>query len=58
MYNTNIKMNTKNKQLIVRLTDELKSKYDEYCLKNGFSPSKRTRILIQKDIDNKLIIKD
>lgn len=40
----------KNKQLIVRLEDNLKNKFEEHCQKNGYSISKRLRILIEKDI--------
>ena len=40
----------KNKQLIIRLEDNLKNKFEEHCQKNGYSISKRLRILIEKDI--------
>ena len=42
----------KDKQIIVRVNDELKNSFDLFCKKNGYSPSKRLRILIEMDIQN------
>lgn len=43
----------KNKQIIVRVTDELKDEFTRHCIKQGYSPSKRLRVLIEVDIKNK-----
>lgn len=50
MYNKSITMN--NKQLIVRIDENLKNKFEKHCLENGFSLSKRLRVLIENDIHN------
>lgn len=42
----------KKKQIIVRVSDEMKRDFDNHCLKNGYSPSKRLRMLIEEDIKN------
>ena len=46
----------KNKQFIVRVTEETKNNFDKYCEETGFSPSKRLRVLIENDVNGKLII--
>ena len=40
--------------LNVRLDKELKTTFDAYCKSNGFSISKRIRVLIEKDIKGKI----
>ena len=40
-----------------RITNELLEKYRIYCDENGLSLSKRLRLLIEKDIENKIEIK-
>ena len=49
----------KNKEIMVniRVTEELRDKFNQHCEVNGFSISKRLRILMEKDSDNKIIIK-
>jgi antitoxin component of RelBE/YafQ-DinJ toxin-antitoxin module len=42
----------KNELIQLRLDTNLKSKYLEYCEKNGYSISKRIRLLIRKDLKN------
>jgi antitoxin component of RelBE/YafQ-DinJ toxin-antitoxin module len=46
------------KQVIVRISEETKNDFDKHCRKNGYSPSKRLRLLIEKDIENKIAIKE
>jgi len=50
MYNKSITMN--NKQLIVRINEQLKNEFEKHCLINGFSVSKRLRVLILNDIQD------
>ena len=40
------------KQMIVRVSSELKNLFNEHCKTNGHSVSKRLRVLIERDIDN------
>jgi len=40
----------KNKQMVVRVENNLKNKFEQHCQKNGYSISKRLRILIENDI--------
>lgn len=40
------------KQLLVRVTKELKDEFDNYCKQRGYSVSKRLRILIEEDVKN------
>lgn len=44
----------KNKKVMinVRIDSKLIEKYKQYCLNNGYSLSKRLRILIEKDLEN------
>jgi len=56
MYNKSITNMKKEKQIIVRVSDETKNSFDNYCKNNGFSPSKRLRILIEKDFEGKIKI--
>ena len=37
------------KMINLRLSDTLKTKFDEHCKKHGYSVSKRLRLLIEKD---------
>lgn len=46
----------KEKQIIVRVSDEVKNSFDNYCKNNGFSSSKRLRLLIEKDVEGKIKI--
>lgn len=48
-------MENKKELLNFRLNSELKSKFTEYCKLNGYSVTKRLIVLIQKDIEDKLI---
>jgi hypothetical protein len=41
----------------IRISNELLDKYRIYCDENGLSLSKRLRLLIEKDIENKIEIK-
>jgi len=43
------------KQLVVRLEKSLKDDFHKFCKDNGYSPSKRLRLLIEKDIKEKII---
>jgi hypothetical protein len=45
----------KYKQLVVRVEESLKFDFDKFCKENGYSPSKRIRLLIESDIKQKLI---
>lgn len=49
---------SKTKQIIVRVSEIIKTNFDNHCKKNGYSPSKRLRILIEADINNKILIKE
>ena len=44
----------KEKRVMVRVSDEEKVSFDIYCKKNGYSISKRVRILIQKDLNGEI----
>ena len=37
----------------IRIDSELKNRYQEYCDENGFSISKRIRLLLEKDLEKK-----
>jgi antitoxin component of RelBE/YafQ-DinJ toxin-antitoxin module len=43
-----------NKKIMVnvRIDSKLIEQYKKYCLNNGYSLSKRLRILIEKDLEN------
>jgi len=56
MYNKSITNMKKEKQIIVRVSDETKNSFDNYCKNNGFSSSKRLRLLIEKDVEGKIKI--
>ncbi len=43
------------KLLVVRLEISLNDDFHKCCKDNGYSPSKRLRLLIEKDIKEKLI---
>jgi antitoxin component of RelBE/YafQ-DinJ toxin-antitoxin module len=51
---------TQNKttKLSIRLDENIRNKYHNYCNDNGYSLSKRLRLLIEKDIEGKLKIND
>ena len=44
----------KEKRVMVRMSDEEKAAFDIYCKNNGYSISKRVRILIQKDLNGEI----
>jgi len=43
----------KKKILNIRIDEDLSNKFKNYCKKNGYSISKRIRVLIKKDMDEK-----
>lgn len=49
--------NKKDIMINLRLENKLKNNFKLYCKKNGFSISKRLRILIENDINGKIKIK-
>ena len=53
---TKIKQN-KERKVLVRLTEESDNKFINNCDSNGYTMSKRIRLLIEKDIEGKIIIK-
>ena len=52
----NIMKEYKNKEdnIRIRIDSELKNRYQEYCDENGFSISKRIRLLLEKDLNGEL----
>ena len=42
--------------ITIRLSKQLKADYIKYCEDNGHSMSKRIRLLILKDMEDKLVI--
>ena len=42
------------RRVMVRMSEEEKIAFDIYCKKNGYSISKRVRILIQKDLNGEI----
>lgn len=47
----------KERRILVRLTEDKANEFIEYCNENGFTMSKRLRLLIEKDMEGKLEIK-
>jgi antitoxin component of RelBE/YafQ-DinJ toxin-antitoxin module len=47
-----------NDYLNIRINKELKKEYVEYCDKNGYSLSKRIKLLLELDLKEKLIINE
>lgn len=47
-----VEQKNKEKTFNFRLNIELKNKFENYCKTNGFSISKRIRILIENDLKN------
>ena len=43
----------KNEELKIRLTDNLKEQYKQYCIKNDLDMSKHIREFIEKTVNNK-----
>ena len=43
-------------KLSIRLEESLREQYHEYCKNNGFSLSKRLRLIIEKDMLGKITI--
>jgi hypothetical protein len=54
---TKIKQN-KERKILVRLTEESANEFINHCDNNGYTMSKRIRLLIEKDLKGKLIIND
>ena len=48
----------KDRKILVRLTEESANKFINHCDSNGYTISKRIRLLIEKDLKGKLIIND
>ena len=48
----------KDKQMIVRVSESLKNKFEKHCEENGYSISKRLRLLIQSDIQTNSNLND
>lgn len=44
----------KDRKLVVRITEKEHNEYKNYCDENGYSMSKRLRLLMKLDIENKL----
>lgn len=40
------------KKITIRIDENLRKEYKEFCNKNGYSISKRLRLLIKKDMNN------
>jgi antitoxin component of RelBE/YafQ-DinJ toxin-antitoxin module len=49
--------NTKEIMVNIRVDKNLRDLFNTYCKENGFSVSKRLRVLMEKDSQGKLIIK-
>lgn len=47
----------KDKQISIRIAEQVRIAFNEYCKENGYSPSKRLRILIEQDTKGNIIIK-
>jgi hypothetical protein len=47
----------KDRKIIIRLTENMANDYINHCNNNGYTISKRLRLLVEKDINNKLIFK-
>lgn len=45
------------RKILIRLTQERANEFINYCNENGFTMSKRLRLLIEKDMEGKLEIK-
>lgn len=45
-------VNKKNDFILLRIDEDLKRRYIEFCDKNGFNISKRIRIFIDNDINS------
>jgi len=43
--------NNKNKMINIRIDEVFYKKYKKFCETNGYSISKRIRVLIEKDIE-------
>ncbi len=43
------------KKITIRINENLRKEYKEFCNKNGYSLSKRLRLLIKKDMNNEKI---
>ena len=52
---TKMKQN-KDRKILVRLTEDKANEFIDHCDSNGYTMSKRIRLLIEKDLDGKLTI--
>lgn len=50
-------MGIKNRMINIRISNELYKEFSVFCKKNGFSLSKRIRVLLENDIKNERNIK-
>jgi len=41
----------KEKKITIRIDENLRKKYREFCNKNGYSLSKRLRLIIKRDMN-------
>jgi len=49
-------MSTQNNDYLnIRINKKIKEEYNEYCNKNGYSLSKRIKLLIEMDLKKKLL---
>lgn len=48
----------KDRKILVRLTEKSANEFINHCDRNGYTISKRIRLLIEKDLNGKLIIND
>ena len=51
-------MEKKEIKITVMLEEEARTQYKKHCENNGYSLSKRIRLLMEKDKQGKIIIKD
>jgi hypothetical protein len=52
---TEIKQN-KDRKILVRLTEDKANQFIGHCDNNGYTMSKRIRLLIEKDLEGKITI--
>lgn len=53
---TYVKETKKDIKITIRLDESIREEYHAYCKDNGYSLSKRVRLLLDKDIQGKLTI--
>jgi len=49
-----MKTKTKDTQLVVRISNEDKTRYNKYCESKGYTVSKRILVLLEKDMNNEI----